>query len=100
MMEAIAGAAMDMKSAQLAAEYSIAVTKKVMDTQELAAQELLNMLPATPPVVQKGQLIDTYAWKRRSRKALSFFREKNMAGEENAGRAQIFLKLRVFLPQF
>lgn len=32
MMEAIAGAAMDMKSAQLAAEYSIAVTKKVMDT--------------------------------------------------------------------
>ena len=61
MMEAIAGAAMDMKSAQLAAEYSIAVTKKVMDTQELAAQELLNMLPATPPVVQKGQLIDTYA---------------------------------------
>ena len=31
MMEAIAGAAMDMKSAQLAAEYSIAVTKKVMD---------------------------------------------------------------------
>ena len=53
MMEAIAGAAMDMKSARLAA--------KVMDTQELAAQELLNMLPATPPVVQKGQLIDTYA---------------------------------------
>ena len=49
MLEAIAGAAMDMKSAQLAAEYSIAVTKKVMDTQELAAQELLNMLPATPP---------------------------------------------------
>lgn len=61
MMEAIAGAAMDMKSARLAADYSIAVTKKVMDTQELAAQELLNMLPATPPVVQKGQLIDTYA---------------------------------------
>ena len=49
MMEAIAGAAMDMKSAQLAADYSIAVTKKVMDTQELAAQEMLNMLPATPP---------------------------------------------------
>ena len=61
MMEAIAGAAMDMKSAKLAAEYSVAVTKKVMDTQELAAQELLNMLPATPPVVQKGQLIDTSA---------------------------------------
>ena len=55
------GAAMDMKSAQLAADYSIAVTKKVMDTQELAAQEMLNMLPATPPVVQKGQFIDTYA---------------------------------------
>ena len=32
MMEAIAGAAMDMKSARLAADYSIAVTKKVMDT--------------------------------------------------------------------
>lgn len=61
MMDSIASAAMDMSAAQFSAEYSIAVTKKVMDTQELAAQELLNMMPATPPITAKGELIDTYA---------------------------------------
>ena len=44
MLESIAGAAMDMSAARFSVEYSMAVTKKVMDTQELAAQELLEML--------------------------------------------------------
>ena len=58
MLESIAGAAMDMSASQFSVEYSMAVTKKVMDTQELAAQELLEMLPAAPSM---GQYIDVYA---------------------------------------
>ena len=41
MMDAIAGAAMDMSAAQTSLAYSLAVTKKMMDTQEVVAQELL-----------------------------------------------------------
>lgn len=58
MMDSIASMAMDMKAAQFATEYSLAVTKKVMDTQELAAQEMIEMLPPTQPM---GDFIDTYA---------------------------------------
>ena len=58
MLESIAGAAMDMSAALFSVEYSMAVTKKVMDTQELAAQELLEILPAAPSM---GQYIDVYA---------------------------------------
>lgn len=58
MMESIASAAMDMQATQFSVQYSMAVTKKVMDTQELAAEELLEMLPA---VQNPGQYIDTYA---------------------------------------
>ena len=53
MLESIAGAAMDMSAARFSVEYSMAVTKKVMDTQELAAQELL--------VRRRRQYIDVYA---------------------------------------
>lgn len=60
MMESIAGMAMDMSAAQFATNYSIAVTKKMMDTQELAGQELVKMLEAVPTPA-KGQYIDTYA---------------------------------------
>ena len=60
MMESIAGMAMDMSAASFAANYSISVTKKMMDTEELAAQELLNMLPDLQ-ALPKGQFIDTYA---------------------------------------
>ena len=56
----IAGMAMDMSAAQFATNYSIAVTKKMMDTQELAGQELVKMLEAVPTPA-KGQYIDTYA---------------------------------------
>ncbi len=60
MMESIAGMAMGMSAASFATNYSLSVTKKMMDSQELAGQELLKMLEAvpTPP---KGQYIDTYA---------------------------------------
>lgn len=58
MMDSIASAAMDMKAAQFSVAYSMAVTKKMMDTQELAAEELLEMLPAPESL---GQYVDTYA---------------------------------------
>lgn len=58
MLDAIASAAMEMSAAQFSVDYSMAMTKKVMDSQELAAQELLRMLPAPEGM---GQYIDTYA---------------------------------------
>ena len=62
MMESIASMAMDMSAASFATDYSLAVTKKMMDTQELAGQELVNILPdlaaMAPP---KGDFIDVYA---------------------------------------
>ena len=58
MMDSIVSSAMEMKAEQFAVQYSMAVTKKVMDTPEMAAQELLEMLPA---VQNPGQYIDTYA---------------------------------------
>lgn len=58
MMESIASMATSMSAAQFANQYAISVTKKMMDTQELAGQELVKMLPPTPG---KGQYIDTYA---------------------------------------
>lgn len=60
MMESIAGMAMDMSAASFATQYSMSVTKKMMDTQELAAQEMLNMLPDIQSL-PKGKYIDTYA---------------------------------------
>ena len=60
-MESIASMAMDMSAANFATNYSISVTKKMMDTQELAAQELLNMLPDQAAMVPKGDFIDVYA---------------------------------------
>ena len=60
MMESIASMSMSMSAASFATNYSLAVTKKMMDTQELAGQELLNMLPDIQSL-PKGQYIDTYA---------------------------------------
>lgn len=60
MMEQIAGMAMSMSAAATAQSYSLAITKKTMDSQELAAQELLKMLPQSPAPA-KGQYIDVYA---------------------------------------
>ena len=55
MMNSIAALSMDMSAARLQQSMSISVQKKVMDTQELAAQELLKMLPP------QTSTIDTYA---------------------------------------
>lgn len=55
MMNSIAALSMDMSAARLQQSVSISVQKKVMDTQELAAQELLKMLPP------QTSTIDTYA---------------------------------------
>ena len=52
-------------TASLATDYSMAVVKKVMDTQDLAAQEMTRMLSesqnAVPAPLRKGQFIDVYA---------------------------------------
>ncbi len=61
MMDSIASMAMDMSAAQFEYAYSIAMTKKTMDMQEMAGQELLNMLPDMPAGLPKGNFIDTYA---------------------------------------
>lgn len=58
MMNSIASASMSMSSAQFAQQYSVSLTKKAMDTQELAAQEMLAMLPQMPPM---GKYLDVYA---------------------------------------
>lgn len=60
MMESIASMSMSMSAASLANSYSIAVTKKMMDSEELAGQELMKMLEAVP-APPKGQYIDVYA---------------------------------------
>jgi len=60
MMDSIASASMSLSSQKIAQQYSISVAKKAMDTQELAAQELLAMLPQQPQI-PKGQFIDVYA---------------------------------------
>ncbi len=57
MMDQIAGMAMDMQASQFSVQYSMALERKAMDTMELAAQEMLEMLPDVP----MGQYIDTYA---------------------------------------
>ena len=60
MMESIASMAMGMSAASFATNYSLAVTKKMMDTEQLAGQELVKMLQAVPTPA-KGQYIDVYA---------------------------------------
>ena len=58
MMDSIAAMSVNMHAAQLSRVSSILVAKKAMDSTELAAQELLEMLPDTSGM---GQVIDTYA---------------------------------------
>ena len=48
MMNNIASSAMNMSAAQFEQQYSISVQKKAMETQELALQELQEMLPPSP----------------------------------------------------
>ncbi len=60
MMSSIAAESMGLSAAATAQQYSVSVAKKVMDTQELAAQELLEMLPQQPQVPM-GRYLDVYA---------------------------------------
>lgn len=59
-MDSVAATSVSMSAASLQQSVSLAVTKKVMDSQDLALQELTKMLPATPAPA-KGAYIDTYA---------------------------------------
>jgi len=58
LMNSIAAQSVSMSAAEFSQQYAISVTKKAMDSQEQAAQALLEMLPPTPPM---GQYIDVYA---------------------------------------
>jgi|GEM_PF-6456518 len=57
-MDGVGSAGMSM--AQFAQQYAVSMQKKAMDTQELAAEEILEMLPQNPSPM-KGQYIDVYA---------------------------------------
>jgi len=61
-MSAIAAAG-GLSAAEFEVAYTMSMAKKAMDQTEMAAQELLKMLPSTPPpaTVAKGQYIDVYA---------------------------------------
>ena len=58
MMDGIAATASSLASAQLQQSYTLAVSKKAMESQELAVQELLQMLP---PSSSSGYQSDVYA---------------------------------------
>ena len=47
-MNSIASSAMQMSAAQFEQQYSISVQKKAMEVEELALQELQEMLPPSP----------------------------------------------------
>lgn len=57
----IAAQAMSMQSLRFQQDYAVAVTKKAMESQELAGQELVRMLSAAAPAVPKGSYVDVYA---------------------------------------
>lgn len=57
MMSSIASAATSLSAAQMQQNYSLAVTKKAMDSQEAQAQAMIEMM--SQPM--KGTYIDTYA---------------------------------------
>ena len=61
MMSDIAGLSVSMHAAELQQSVSISIAKKSMDSAELAAQELLQMLPPQPGV---GEHINTSASKK------------------------------------
>jgi len=48
MLNSIASSAMSMSAAQIEQQYSISMQKKAMDVEELALQELQEMLPPSP----------------------------------------------------
>ena len=61
MIESIAQASMAMSAAEFATEYATSVTKMSMENQEALAANLINQMMPTPPPMQMGDFIDTYA---------------------------------------
>lgn len=59
MMDSMASMATSLNNAQLMMDYSIAMTKKAMETQEQVATGLVTMM--SQPVATLGQYIDVYA---------------------------------------
>lgn len=51
MMNSIAATAMSMSAAQFEQQYAVSVQKKAMETEELALQELQQMLEPSPYLV-------------------------------------------------
>ncbi len=61
-MNDIAASSMNLSAASFMFNYSIAVTKTAMNSQEEIAQNAIEMLKqAAPPPPAKGQYIDVYA---------------------------------------
>lgn len=61
LMNSIASMSMSLSAAKTQQSYSLALTKKAMDTQELAVQEMLEMMPEAPAPVESSSVIDVYA---------------------------------------
>ena len=62
MIESLAANSVEFSAARMAVEYSMAMTDKVLEAQESAAQGLMQMLPTPPAMVSDQQhLIDLYA---------------------------------------
>lgn len=57
-MNSIAAQSVSMSQAQFGQQYAVSVAKKAMETQELALQEITEMLPQTPSM---GINLDVYA---------------------------------------
>lgn len=60
LMNSVAATASALSAVQIQQSYSVSLAKKAMDSQELAAQELLAMLPQMP-APSSGSIIDVYA---------------------------------------
>ncbi len=61
-MSDMVGMSTGLSSAQFMQQYSVGVTKKAMDTTEVLAQNLVDMMKeaAPPPVAPKGNYIDVF----------------------------------------
>lgn len=61
LQDAILDTVQAMNAMQLSMSHSIAVTKLSMDSQEAAAEQLIQQMMPAPASPNAGQFIDTYA---------------------------------------
>ncbi len=62
LINSVASTATAMQALQFQQSYALAVTKKGMEVQELAGQELVKMLPQQPPMpAGASRHLDVYA---------------------------------------